>query len=422
MNSVVLLVLLLLASYLGSTALGSGRRPGLATGVEWLATGFLLGPSVLAVVASDVVEPMHPVALSAIGWLALVTGLDYQRELRWRPFVVAGLAALVTGAAVAAMVYAVLPRLFPGVVAQVRIVESGALGVACSETTRHAVRWVVARHKPAGASASATVSTAGTAGASGVAGGVISTAIENGTSAAASIPLVGLGALFAFAPATGTRLALGAPTWMGVTVVLGIALGLVAAALLGRQLRTREAWTVLLGVSLLAIGLAARVGQSAMTVAFFVGLALAAVSPHRKRLRKMTEVTERIALLPVLLLAGAMLQWPARPRLLPLFVLAAAVVVARTLVHGVLALILARVWPQARSNVPLLAISFASTGALSVCAALACALAYPPAIGADVLFVVTVVVLVGEAAGPNALRLFLRRAGELEPAREAVAT
>ncbi len=421
MNSIILLVLLLLASYLGSTALGSGRRPGLATGVEWLATGFLLGPSMLAVVASDVVEPMHPVALSAIGWLALVTGLDYQRELRWRPFLVAGLAALVTGGAVAAVVYALLPRLFPGVAAQVRIIESGALGVACAETTRHAVRWVVARHKSTEASASGAAGTARTTGASGV-GGAISTAIENGTSAAASIPLIGLGALFAFAPATGTRLALGAPTWMGVTVVLGIALGLVAAALLGRQLRTREAWTVLLGVSLLAIGLAARVGQSAMTVAFFVGLALAAVSPHRKRLRKMTEVTERIALLPVLLLAGAMLQWPARPRLFPLFVLAAAVVVARTLVHGVLALILARAWPQARNNVPLLAISFASTGALSVCAALACALAYPPAIGADVLFVVTVVVLVGEAAGPNALRLFLRRAGELEPAREAVAT
>jgi hypothetical protein len=411
MSGLVLLVLLLLASYLGSTALGSGRRPGLATGVEWLATGFLLGPSVLAVVASDVVEPMHPVALAAIGWLALVTGLDYPRGWKLRPFLVAGLAALVTGVAVGSVVYALVPRLFPAAPPQMRLVESGALGVACAETTRHAVRWVVARHKASEANKPGTT----------VSGGEISAAIENGTSAAASIPLLGLGVLFACAPANGTRLALGASGWMGVTVVLGVALGLVAAALLGRQLRTREAWAVLLGVSLLAIGLAARVGQSAMTVAFFVGLALAAVSPHRRRLRTMTEMTERIALLPVLLLAGAMLQWPARQRLPALFALAAAVVLTRTAVHGVLALVLARVWPQARTNVPLLALSFASTGALSVCAALACALAYPAAIGADVLFVVTVVVLVGEAAGPNALRLFLRRVGELEPAREAVA-
>ena len=101
MNGLVLLVLLLLASYLGSTALGAGKRPGLATGVEWLATGFILGPSMLAVVASDVVEPMHPVALAAIGWLALVTGLDYQRELRIRSFLFASVGALATGGAVA---------------------------------------------------------------------------------------------------------------------------------------------------------------------------------------------------------------------------------------------------------------------------------------------------------------------------------
>ncbi len=407
MSGLVLLVLLLLASYLGSTALGSGKRPGLATGVEWLATGFILGPSMLAVVASDVVEPMHPVALAAIGWLALVTGLDYQRELRLRPFVVAGLAALATGGAVAAVVYFLVPHLLPDVTPRVRLVESGALGVACAETTRHAVRWVVARHRtsePGGL----------------VPGATIAAAIERGTSAAAIVPLLGLGVLFAIAPANGTRVALGAPSWMGVTAILGIALGLVAAALLGRQLRVREAWTVLLGVSLLAIGLAARVGQSAMSVAFFVGLALAAVSPHRHRLRKMTEATERIALLPVLLLAGAMLQWPDRKRLFALLALSAAVIVARTLVHAVLALVLARLWSQARRNVPLLALSFSSTGALSVCAALACTLAYPKVIGADVLFVVTVVVLVGEAAGPNALRLFLRRVGELDAAPEAV--
>jgi hypothetical protein len=414
MSGLVLLVLLLLASYLGSTALGSGKRPGLATGVEWLATGFLLGPSMLAVVASDVVEPMHPVALAAIGWLALVTGLDYQRQLRLRPFLVAGLAALITGGAVTAVVYLLLPHLFPGVTARTRLVESGALGVACAETTRHAVRWVVARHRTSDPGDAASATSDGTR------TETISGAIERGTSAAASIPLLGLGVLFAAAPPLGTRLALGAPTWMVVTTVLGVALGLVAAALLGRQLRVREAWTVLLGVSLLAIGLAVRVGQSAMTVAFLVGVALAAVSPHRQRLRKMTEVTERIALLPVLLLAGAMLRWPERPRLFALLALSLAVIVARTVVHGLLALILSRVWPQARSNVPLLALSFASTGALSVCAALACTLAYPAAIGADVLFVVTVVVLVGEAAGPNALRLFLRRVGELDATPEAV--
>ena len=304
--------------------------------------------------------------------------------------------------------YLIIPSLLPDITPRVRLVESAALAVACAETTRHAVRWVVARHRSVDA---------GTV----VATGTISTAIESGTSAASSIPLLGLGVLFAFAPGNGTRLALGASSWLGVTVVLGVALGLVAAALLGRQMRLREAWAVLLGVSLLAIGLAVRVGQSAMTVAFFVGLALAAVSPHRHRLRKMTEVTERIALLPVLLLAGAMLQWPPRPRLASLFAIAAAVVVVRTLVHGLLALVLARIWPQARRHVPLLALSFAPTGALSVCAALACALAYPAPIGADVLFVATVVVVFGEATGPNALRLFLRRTGELETAPESVA-
>ena len=120
-----------------------------------------------------------------------------------------------------------------------------------------------------------------------------------------------------------TRVALGAGSWMGITVVLGVALGLVAAALLGRHLRVREAWSVLLGVSLLAIGLAVarRVVRDDGRL-LRRARARRRVAAPRASLRHMSEVTERIALLPVLLLAGVMLEWlPPRPRLLALLTL-----------------------------------------------------------------------------------------------------
>ena len=236
--------------------------------------GFVLGPAVFSVVAADVVAPMHPVALSAIGWLAMVTGIDQGgRKTTWRPLLMALSAALVTGAAVAVCMYILLPLLGP-ITVPIRRFTSVAIGLACAETTRHAVRWVVARHS---------------------AQGPIARAIEEGTSAAAIVPLVGLGVLFVVIPAqfTRARVHLGAPTWLAITVLLGVLLGLVAAALLGPKLRVREAWTVLFGVALLAIGLAARVGISALTVAFFVGAALALASHHRETLRAMTEMTER---------------------------------------------------------------------------------------------------------------------------------
>jgi hypothetical protein len=396
-NGLVLLMTLLAASYIGSTVLGraSARRFGFATGVEWLVLGFVLGPSVLAVVASDVVAPMHPVALSAIGWLALVTGIDQGRRPAWRPFLFATAAAIVTGAAVAGSMYILLPFLRP-TSAEVRLFTSAALGLACAETTRHAVRWVVARH---------------------AAEGPLARAIEEGTSAAAIVPLCGLGILFVVAPSqeSAARVSLPASVWLAITVALGVLLGLVAAALLGPKLRVREAWTVLLGVALLGIGLAARVGLSSLTVAFLVGAALGLASTHRQALREMTQLTERVALLPVLLLVGAEIHLPTRERVIPLVLVAFAAILVRTLVHLILAGVVAVAVPGVRGNVPLFALSFASTGALSVCVALACALAYPVRIGADLLFIVAIILIFGEAVGPNSLRVFLRRIGEIAP-------
>ena len=45
--------------------------------------------------------------------------------------------------------------------------------------------------------------------------------------------------------------------WAGATIVVGIALGLVTALLLARDLRVAESWGTILGTSLLATGLAA---------------------------------------------------------------------------------------------------------------------------------------------------------------------
>jgi Kef-type K+ transport system membrane component KefB len=86
---------------------------------------------------------------------------------------------------------------------------------------------------------------------------------------------------------------------------VGLALGAMIAALVRRELRPTEVWWLLLGSTLLGIGTLTRVGLSAITTTFAMGLALTTLSRHRLELRHALNRTEHAVLLPTLLLAGA---------------------------------------------------------------------------------------------------------------------
>jgi hypothetical protein len=394
-NAVLLLVGLLVLSYLGSFLVGGRtvRGAGLPSGVEYVALGFVLGPQVLDMVGADMLASFEPVVQVALGWLAFAIGLDFGRA-RERRAALGSLAlgtfgALVTGGAVAGATWLALRRLHVGSSLTEQILVAGGIGAACSETTRHAVRWVVERHS---------------------AQGPLADRLNELAHADDLLPLVAVAVLFALAPAA--RIPVLAPLrdLPAITIGLGLLLGAGAALLVRSELRFDETWAVLFGVSLITIGTTARLALSTLTASFFAGLAVSILSTHGRELRAMVAPTERPVLLPALLLAGAHLDFHASPKL-PW--IAAAAIGARLAAKIVVGWVLLASKP-ARKAGPLVGLSLISSGALAISIGLAFALRFPGAVGDTVLVVAAISATVGEFVGPARLRRALQVAGEID--------
>jgi Kef-type K+ transport system membrane component KefB len=393
---------LLLLSYAGSFLVGSRAvRGGLPASTEYVLLGFVLGPSALGLVERSMLAAFEPVAHAAVGWLAFVLGLEYGvnrgRRVGAARLLGAWLSFLFTGAAIAAAVWGVLGLVAAGpdgLPARDRLLVAGGVGAAAAETTRYAVRWAIERDRAAGPLAD-----------------LIGDLAEGDDLA----PLLAVAALFAASPERDLAAA-GQPTlvWVAVTLGLGALLGAMAAVLLGRTFRVAEAWSVMLGMSMLTVGTASRLGLASVAAMFVMGTAISAISRHRDDIVAIIAPTERPVMLPALLLAGASVDF-ATSRWLP-WVLAAAVL-ARVAAKWVVGLAMLAVSRSARRAGPRLGLGLCSTGALAMSIGLAFALRFPGAVGGAVLAAAAVVTVAGEIIGPASLRACLRRAGEVpEPA------
>jgi Kef-type K+ transport system membrane component KefB len=395
-NAILLLMGLLVLSYLGSFLVGGRtvRGAGLPSGVEYVALGFVLGPQALDLVGGDMLASFEPVVQVALGWLAFSVGLDFgfagDKRVRVGSLVLATFGALLTGAAVAAAVWFTLRRLHLGLATKEQILLAGGLGAACSETTRHAVRWVVERYD---------------------ARGPLADRLNEIAHADDLLPLLAIAVLFAFEPTRHVAVKMPLRDWPAITVGLGLLLGAGAALLVRSDLRLEDTWAVLFGVALIAIGATARLSLSTLTAAFFVGLAVSVLSRHGRELRAMVAPTERPVLLPALLLAGAHLDFQASPKLAWI---AAAAIGARLVAKIVLGWVLALTSKPARKAGGLVGLSLMSSGALAMSIGLVFALRFPGAVGDTVLVVAALSATVGEFVGPVRLRRALEDAGEIE--------
>ncbi len=421
MSAVGLLLGLLVLSYLGSILVGGRtiRGFGLPSGVEYLLLGFVLGPRVLGVVTTSLVEAFTPLLVVGCAWLALVSGIGYLqvggRHIRFSRASFGVLSAAFVGAGVAASVWFALslaPELpllagVPGVdgvrawllargAARLseseRLLVAGAVGIVSCATTRHAVRWVVERHG---------------------ARGPLSDALADYARASVLVPAIALALLFAAAPGPGLH----EYSWLiraAVPPVVGIVMGAVATVLLGREFRLGASWGILLGTSFLGTGVASRLGQSAVATMFFMGLTVASLSPHRHDLKAMVTPTEKAVMLPLAVLAGASIQ-PAAP-LAPLLIVAA--VVARVLLELGRGLVISAVVSGARPAGPTVGFGMMSIGAFSLAVAVAVSLRLPGTLGPAVLACAGAGLVLGELLGPLMLRRALVRNGEIAPRLE----
>jgi Kef-type K+ transport system membrane component KefB len=395
-NAILLLMGLLVLSYLGSF-LVTGRTvrgAGLPSGVEYVALGFVLGPQALDFVGRDTLESFEPVVQVALGWLAFAVGLDFgyvgDKRVGTGSLVLGTFGALFTGGTVAAATWITLKQLHAAGTFTERVLTAGGVGVACSETTRHAVRWILERHN---------------------ARGPLADRLDELAHADDLFPLLSVAVLFALAPSTQVAVRFPLRDWPAITVALGLVLGAGAALLVRSDLAQEDTWAVLFGVSLIAIGTSARLSLSTLTISFFMGIAVSALSTHRRELRAMVAPTERPVLLPALLLAGARLDFRENPTL-PW--IAAAALGTRAAAKLVIGWGLSIVSAPARKAGPLVGLALMSSGALAMSVGLAFALRFPGTVGDTVLVVAAVGATVGEFVGPIRLRRALQAAGEID--------
>lgn len=375
MNDAWLLVGLIALAYVGSLASAHGGLEGFVahTGALYLVLGFLLGPSVGGVLERATIDGFHVVAQVGASWLALLAGLGSENAAR-RAFGRASLGVLLTafvGAGVATAAWFGLAELTSLPPLERALLAAGAGVCYCASGAPFAIVETGAATAP----------------------GPFTRALLDVARASSLVPAVGVAALFAFAPGHGLA-AYSPAVRVAATLATGVVLGVLAALLLGREFRQNESWGLLLGVTLLGAGAAARVGLSAVTVSFMLGLTISAVSRHRAEIRTMVGPSERAVLLPVAMLAGASARVETFVLLFSLALL--GVKFALDWVRGSVVRLLV---PAARPPGVGIGLSLSLPGPLALAAGVELEQSLPPALGAPLLVAAMVVVVAGEIVG-----------------------
>jgi hypothetical protein len=393
-SPLLVLLVLLAAAYLGSSLLGSQDR-GLASGLEWVLLGFLVGPRVLGLVGPGLLSTFVPLEHVALGWIALLIGLDYGRLGRQRihptRLLLGALSALFMVGGVSVAVWVLARRFIPGLDMKQTLLLAGGLGAACSETARHTIQWSAKR---SGAQ------------------GPLTQLLAELADAEDLVPIGVLAALFALIAPEGLTFGTSLAERVVAIPLLGVLLGGVAALLLGRDFRPGTFWTVVVGVSALAIGLALRLGASGLAVCFTLGVVLAGVSRHRIELRALVAPLDRPILLPTLILAGAQVDFN-RAAWIPL--LAAGALTARIVLKALHAQVLRLFSRRARPAGAVLGAGLLASGTLTMAIGLGCALRFPGTIGGTILAAATLSTTLGELVAPFALKRVFGSVGERIP-------
>jgi len=401
MNEALLLSVLLAAAYFGSL-LVEGRAIrgfGLPSGAEWLMLGVVLGPHALGVFRASMIQDLEPLVVAGLSWLALVIGIDYgyigERRVSLRGLLLGNVLSAMCATSVAAASFAYC-RYHLGFAWNSAFIAALTLALVCSETTRHAVRWVSERQG---------------------AQGPLSDMLAEIADADDALPLLGLGVVIALSAAPSSHVELALGLRLGLVASLAVVLGLVAAALLARSLAFGESWAVLIGVALLGIGISMQLGAAALTVLFIVGAVISLLSHRHAELRRLLAPTERPVILPLLVLAGTTLDPRAlSPELIGLLAVALGARVVAKLASG---RIIALFVPAARPSPAATGGGLLVSGTLAMSIGMYAYLELDQPYGESALLAASVATVFGELVGPTLLRRALTRAGEVERAEGA---
>ncbi len=382
MSQVALLVTLLLVAYFGGVLRSEQSRVGMASGIEYVLAGLILGPHLLGVLTYSSVQVFEPLLLMALGWLGCSWGMSFGiqngKRAPWAVLtfglVLSAFSCLGVGFTVA-LVAEHLALMSPS--------TSHMIGVACASvaagTGHHAVDWAM-RKTGSDGSLRRLLSAVGN--------------VDD------LVPVITLAGLVVIAPPETTE------NWSGFELAaaglaLGALLGVTVAALLGSRLRKAELWPVLLGAVLLVVGIVLRIDLPLLTPVFLLGLVVTVVSPHRTRIVELVIQSERPLFLPTLLLAGALVDVPETHAH---WMIVGVALLLRIFIQFLGGLALPFFFEEARGHGWLLVQALFSASNTSVAMGLVIYLMHPGEVGSLALSVSVATTLAGEVLGAPALR------------------
>ncbi len=400
MNAAWLLLGLLLIGAIGNRIRKGGRLRGfgLPSGSESLLLGLLLGPHGLALVHTSDLQTFSPVVLSAVGWLAFIVGTRLadpaseqnllRHEASLLPVMFGGFLSAICVAAVAASVYVSLSR-FDIPAGPTRRLVSGTLGLVVAASAQQLIDWARQRHGATGKLTDSLQS------------------VSIGGDAFALLAMAPLLAMdFSAKPSLRHELIVSL-----MPIAIGASLGIVVRLLLQFERRDAERWALLLGSILFMVGLAQRLGASIVTGAFVAGWVLGrGSSPSVREMRTLIAPAESSVLMPVLVMAGAVVDIR---EIGSLAIVALIAVVVRFIVQltagSLIVVFVGRQIPRVLGA----GLALASSGEVAVLISMAYAVVHPGRFGQLVLLTGITATLLGEVVAPGVLRRLLRSVNEV---------
>lgn len=300
MTTLVLVSLVFAVCYLLARPVFSNRwqllgfRQLFLSGGEFLLVGYLVGPRGLGLIGPSVAAALDPVLHLGVGWAGLIFGLQFNRRfLVVYPlprYIFAFVQAIVTGCLAGGAALWLVPRLFPEAdrVAVLRIAL--LVGLTAAPTSPASLHYFSDLF--------------------GIRGRVNRLLrFVAGVDGIPSVLVLGLVSGFFHVWAGTTRSAspfdLAGWQWMLVETLLGIVLGLLLVGLVELQIGREERLLFVLGMVILAGGLAHYLQLSALFVSFVMGLLVANGAWHREEVHKVAAYAEKPIYLTLLVLAGS---------------------------------------------------------------------------------------------------------------------
>ncbi len=402
MNPILVVLLLVLIGLLGARLgfaereVPLGPRIFITIGGPFLFLGFILGPHMARVLSSATIGQLTPFLALGLGWIGVLFGLQLDRG-HLRQFPLRYLALTWIQAAVAFAIVYLVGRLITDAwfARSYDAIVLVAAATACVST-------------PAAiALISNTYMTRGP---------VTRMLFYAGSlDAAVGIVVIGftLAAYHAGAPGRGLDLDLG--EWLAVTLLLGVFFGVLFLSLTRIRPRTQELVLLLIGLVLFAAGTAFYLSLSPLLVCMIAGIVIGNLSPMRRRIYTALSQWEKPIYIMLLVLAGALLEFPSW-WIVPLV---AAYVAGRVIAKWAGGLVAWGLKPRGMRLPASFGLALTPQGGLSLAMAISFVLIYVPTAPeltvAKNIFFATVVIAVGisDLIGPFLVRAVLETAGEV---------